>query len=140
MKKQKPNSLKLFGRWKTFLTEFEENGVLGSSFPEDVVRSDAGDRMVFYTPQSKVVYGVIFKDVPLSVVLLIHPQNPAVELFQFADTKGRRFLGWDTTVTYPRDLPPIDPEDLDARTREVLAMAFPEDIVERLLIEGEKTS
>ena len=133
MKKKPVNALRLLGQWKRFLAAFEEKGVHTQAFPEDVLRSASEDRIVFYAPESKIVFGAIFKDIPLVVVLLIHPGKPAVDIVQLADDKARSFLVTDDSFTYPADCPQVTAEDRDARTREVLAMAFPEEIVQQLL-------
>lgn len=133
MKKKKPNALRMLSKWKEFLADFDRKGVHTQPFPEDIVRAESEDKIVFHAPGSKVVFGTIFKDVPLVIILLIHPQKPALDIVPFADDKARSFLGSDTSVTYPESAPAVTPEIIDARTREVLLMAFPEEVVEQLL-------
>jgi hypothetical protein len=135
MKKRKPNPLMLYGKWKNFLLKFEEKGVHTSSFPEDILRSNAENCDVLFAKESNVVFGTIFKDKPLVVLLLIHPKNPSVEIITFAELKARSFLGTDSSITYPPDTPPVSPEELQSRIRQTLALAFPEEITEKLLAE-----
>jgi hypothetical protein len=133
MKKRKINSMKFLNEWKKVLSDFNEKGYHTAVFPEDVLRAGSEDRIVFHSPKSKVVFGTIWKDIPLVIILLIHPQKPAVEIIHFENEKAKAFLGTDDSISYPKDAPPVTPEEIRLRTNEVLAMAFPKEIVESLL-------
>ncbi|MFW6324844.1 MAG: hypothetical protein ACOC0U_07250 [Desulfovibrionales bacterium] len=135
MKKKKTNPMKSFAKWKKFLTAFEENEIHTEAFPEELMRAASEDKIVFHAHKSNVVFGTIFKDIPLVIILLIHPHKQSVELFQFADETAKSFLGPDSSVTYPEDVPSVSTETVDERTREVLLLAFPQEIVEQLLSE-----
>jgi hypothetical protein len=137
MKKKKPNPLRLYGKWKNFLLKFEEKGMHTSAFPEDILRSSAEDRDVFFARESRIVFGTIFKDIPLVVVLLIHPQKASVEIIHFADQQARSFLGTDTSISYPPDCAPVSPKELNSRIRDILSMAFPEEVAGKLQMEME---
>jgi hypothetical protein len=137
VKKKKVNSNKLLSEWKQFLTDFDEKGFHTTAFPEDVVRASSDDKIVFYSPQSNIVFGTIFKAIPLVIILLIHPKQPAVDLIHFANEKARSFLGTDDSFAYPENVAFVNPEEVSAKVEEVLLMAFPQDIVEKLMSEKE---
>jgi hypothetical protein len=135
MKKKKVNTMKFLKGWREFLSNFNEKGFHTDVFPEDILRSSSEDKIVFYSPMSNIVFGTIFKDIPLVVILLIHPNKPSVDLVHFANEKAIAFLGTDDSVSYPKGAPPVTDEIISTRTKEVLSMAFPEEVVNTLTAE-----